>query len=140
MFRALSTFCLVVICGCARAQPSDAEIAARRGVLERQQQSEEFSLRLQQSQRRLQAPPGVRAARDSAELEQLLEQDRLHQSQLLRSPLPGVSDQTFERERRAQALSSSGIPTWGPTLAPVDRWTPTLEKPRRRWTPTIDDR
>jgi hypothetical protein len=133
--------CVLSLAQCF-AQMTDAQIAASRAVLERQQQSEEFSLQLQQSQRRLQLPPRgpERAAVDAADLEQILEQQQLHDSQQLRSTLPGASASVFELERRAGALTPNGIPVWGPTLAPARRWTPTAEKPRPAWTPTMDGR
>jgi hypothetical protein len=125
----------------AHAQANDAEAAARRAVLERQQQSDAFSLQLQQSQRRFQSPLGTPSApSDAADLEQRLEQDRLHAWQRLRLALPGAAESAFELERRALMFRATGIPTWGPTLAPAERWTPTAERPRRSWAPTIEER
>src|SRR4051812_14622614 len=113
MRRIVLGFALCVLsAGQCLAQMTDAQMAASRAVLERQQHSEEFSVRLQQSQRRLQLPPRgpERAAIDAADLEQILEQERLHESQQLRSTLPGASASTFELERRAGALTPNGIP------------------------------
>jgi hypothetical protein len=140
MRRMVPAFALCVLsAGPSLAQTTEAEIAARRAVLERQQQSEEFSLQLDQSQRRLRLPAQgpERAAIDAADLEQVLEQQRLHESQQLRSTLPGASASAYDLERRAQAFNGNAIPVWGPALAPAQRWTPTAEKPRPAWTPTM---
>jgi hypothetical protein len=121
----------------AVAQQTDAEIAARRGVLERQQQSETFALEVMQSQRRLAQP-----APPAFYLRQRLEEDELHQSQLRRAMSSSSSEadaSAFERERRALAARfASETPTWGPVLEAPRRWTPTVERAPRAWTPTLD--
>jgi hypothetical protein len=122
----------------------DAQIAARRALVERDQQSEAFTLQLRQSQQRARLPPG---GADSAALEELhLEQQRrqqtLHQDQLRRLSQPqdvpaALERERFARERRAQALE---FELEGRTAVPEAprRWTPTLEPPQRSWTPTLE--
>jgi hypothetical protein len=126
---------LLLCAGESQAQ-SDAEAAARRGALERQQQSETFSLQLQHSQQKLQLRPesGERLDLDALHLEQQHRQEMLQQEQLrqLTPASPGYDEARSERQRRAQSFEfGTQVPSWGPRLDGPRRWTPTLDPPRR---------
>jgi hypothetical protein len=114
--------------------------AARRALIERDQQSALFSLQLQQSQQRIDLPAGspAQAERDRLNLEQQQAQQRLGEQQLRQlTRSPGYDRARIERERRAQQLQF-GTPSWGPKLEPSPHWTPTLEPtPPPGWTPTL---
>lgn len=131
----------------SHSQP-DPEIAARRAVIERDQQSDAFSLQLRQSQERARLAPRSLQS-DAVEVlhrEQRARQQALHQEQLrqLSQPRPAGGPEAragerehFARERRAQALEFEAEERSAVIEAPR-RWTPTLEPAPRAWTPTLD--
>jgi hypothetical protein len=108
---------VILLSPLAATAQEEHEFAARRGVMERDQQSAEFALRLRQSQQQMDLESAVW---------QLRRQQWLHDEQLRRPAQPGDGD-IAERERRAQSLRFQGERTWGPVL----------DEPRRRWTPTL---
>lgn len=55
---ARSFILLCLLSGTAFAQPVEVQRDVQRALMQRRQQSDEFSLQLRQSQQRLQAPPG----------------------------------------------------------------------------------
>jgi hypothetical protein len=120
----------------ASAAETDAELAARRGVLERNQQSERFSLELRQSQQGIGTAPADRQALEALQLRQRQEQDQLQAQQQQR--LPQTSNALLQRERDAQSLRfRSETPTWGPVLE-APRPTPSLiARPSAPWSPTL---
>ena len=115
---------------------SDAELAARRGVLERNQQSERFSLELRQSQQWIGAAPADRQALEALQLRQRQDQQQLQAQQQQR--VPQTSEAILQRERDAQSLRfRAESPAWGPTLASPPS-TPSLSaRPASPWTPTV---
>jgi hypothetical protein len=125
----------------ARAQ-HDPEIAARRALIEREQQSETFSLQLRQSQQKLNlsADSAGRVALDALHLEQLHRQELLGQDELRQlTPLSGYDRARRENARNAQSLQfGREAPAWGPSLEAPSRWTPSLERPAHPWTPTLE--
>lgn len=142
---------LLVVASLSAASMASAEepyeLAARRAVLERDQQSAAFALRLGQSQDELVLPP------DSTEtmslkvlhLRQRQSADALaerQQAELMNSAdaPPGYPEARFERERRAQRLGFEARKSARqPVLEAPKRWAPTLERPRS-WAPTLQDR
>jgi hypothetical protein len=108
---------LIMLLPPAVSAQEEHELAARRGVMERDQQSAEFALRLRQSQQQMDLETAI---------SQLRRQQVLHDGQLRRPAQPGDSD-TAERERRAQSQRFQAERSWGAVL----------EEPRRRWTPTL---
>jgi hypothetical protein len=120
------------------------ELAARRAVLERDQQSAAFALRLRQSQEELALPPGstetvslkARHLRQRQSADALAERQQGELMSSADTP-PGYPEARFERERRAQRF---GFEARKATRQPVSeapkRWAPTLERPRS-WTPTL---
>jgi hypothetical protein len=111
---------LLLLLPLAAAGQEEHELAARRAILERDQQSAAFALQLRQSQ------AGV--APDLAWWQQR-QQEALHAGPLARPLQPELA----ERERRAQALRFGREPSWGPVLDDLGNGTP-----RRRWTPTLE--
>ncbi len=111
-----------------RAQ-DDAQRATQRALIEREQQSEFFSLQLQQSQRRLDAGGVNGPALDALQLEQRQQRALLDQQQLRQiTGSPAYDRARNERDRAALQLRfSSQTPAWGPVLEP------------RHWTPTLDE-
>jgi hypothetical protein len=135
-FEALLAVLAATVLQLAHAQ-SEAQDTTRRALLERNLQSEAFSLQLQQSQQSLTLPPGKRGELDSQHLEQRHSQEMLGQQQLQRLASPfSQGEENMERERRAQQLQFA-TPDWRPTLNAPDRWTPTDEPPPSPWTPTL---
>ncbi len=127
MLRAILLAVALVAAFPLRAQ-DDAERATQRALIEREQQSELFSLQLQQSQRRLDAGRVNGPALHALQLEQRQQRDLLDQ-QALQQPTgsPAYDRARNERERAAQQLRfSAQTPAWGPALQPR-HWTPTLE-------------
>lgn len=106
----------------------DAQRAAQRALVEREQQSELFSLQLQQSQRRLDSARVNGPALEALELEQRQQRDLLDQQALQQmTGSPAYDRARNERDRAAQQLRfSAQTPAWGPVLQPR-HWTPTLE-------------
>jgi hypothetical protein len=129
-FRRLLLFLLTLVL----AAPLHAqEDATRRALLERDQQSQRFSLELWQSQQRLRDNS---PALERQQLNQRLQADRLDQQQLTR--LPQETDGALSYERRSQRFGFEGqAPRWGPVLNAAKTWSPTLEPPPRPWTPTL---
>jgi hypothetical protein len=136
---------LLLCPGLAAAQ---AQIEADRALLQREHQSERFSLQLWQSQSILKLPAEERQKAEASYLQQRQAQEQLHDAQQRQAATQSEdaragSDQRFERERRAHELDRVIAPQrvradqdarWAPTLeerpAPGVSWTPTLEKRR----------
>jgi hypothetical protein len=143
--RPLAWLAGALACGAAAAQAPSPEV--QRALLERQHQSEEFSLQLRQSQSGLNARPEDRGKLDASHLQQRQAQQQLHaqqQRQVLEDPDAGRAgaEQRFERERRAQD-SVFGAAPQGRSADPEAgaSWTPTLEpRPPVSWTPTLEPR
>ena len=114
----------------ARAQ-DEAAISARRSVIERDQQSESFSLRLRQSESEAKLPAGSpsRRALEALHLEQRQRQEALHDEQLREAGRAGttadeqvIKENSFERARRAQDLDFATRPAGsGPAPEPLPR-------------------
>jgi hypothetical protein len=120
-----------------------------RALLQRQQQSDQFSLQLRQSQSLLGAPAAERRSLDARYLEQRQSQEQLHDAQLRRvtqepAAVRAGAAERFERERRAQDLGFETPPRQGrPDPDAGVRWTPTLEDRSPdgvSWTPTLEKR
>jgi hypothetical protein len=127
--------CLAVAATTAATGPAiaqaDAELAAQRGSLEREQQSESFALQLRQSQLDLRYP-----ASDGRSLNERQEQQILQDEQLRRLPHEGTA--AMARERQAQQFAfGARPPAWGPSLGAPHKWAPTLEPGPRQWTPGL---
>ncbi len=143
MAKQARLFLLAALCASASpfaAAQSDAQRAARHALLERDQQSEAFSLQLQQSQQKLNLSPGDRRAADALHLEQQHRMDALDQEQLRQLVRPlNYNEARMERDRRAQRFEFAAQPSWGPRLEPLplNRWSPSAEPPPRDWTPTL---
>lgn len=125
----------------AVAAQDDADVAARRGVLERQQQSESFALQLRQSQQLNGLAPTdpARQRLEILQLEQRQQQEALQQQQRGQLSL-GRSEAAMRRDRETQLSGfHAQAPTWGPVLAPKPvPATPTLApRPASGWTPTL---
>jgi hypothetical protein len=147
MRAARAVVALLFLPGLAQAQapPIDVE----RAVLQRQQQSDRFSLQLRQSQSILGTPAAARQKLDASYLEQRQAQEQLHDAQLRQTVQdPEASRagaaQRFERERRAQDLGFESPPRRGHADSDAGvRWTPTLEDRSSEgvsWTPTLEKR
>ncbi len=110
-----------------RAQ-QDLEAAARRSLIEREQQSELFALRLRQLQQNLKAGPVNGPALDALQLEQRQREEVMDQeAQRSISGIPGYERARAESDRAALQLRFSlQTPAWGPQLQ-ARHWTPTLE-------------
>jgi hypothetical protein len=110
---------LVATLGNCAAFAASPEADVNRALLERQQQSDEFALRLRQSQRGLQAAPAERADLDALFLQQRQQQQQLHDQQLQEAGRVdsagqgGALSQRQERERRAFEQRPA---QWGPKL------------------------
>ena len=138
---------LLLCSGMAAAQAPSADV--QRALLQRQQQSEQFSLQLRQSQSILGLPAAERQKLDASHLQQRQAQEQLHDAQQQQTVLaPEASragaEQRFERERRAQDLGFEAPPQRGRADPEAGvRWTPTLEERPSAgvtWTPTLEKR
>jgi hypothetical protein len=123
--------------------------AAERALLQRQQQSDRFSLQLRQSQSVLGLPAAVRQGLDARYLEQRQGQEQSHDEQLRQltqepRALRAGAAERYERERRAQDLGFETPPQRGRADPDAGvRWTPTLEERSAdgvSWTPTLEKR
>ena len=118
----------------------DPGIAARRALIEREQQSQIFSLQLQQSQHKLALSAEERMSLDALHLEQLHRLELLGQDELRQmTSLPGYDLARRQSDRQASLLQfGSQAPAWGPRLESPRHWTPSAERPPRPWTPTLE--
>jgi hypothetical protein len=131
----------------AAAQTPSPEV--QRALLQRQQQSEQFSLQLRQSQSVLALPAAEQQKLDPSYLQQRQAQEQMHdaqQRQAIQEPeasRAGAAER-FERERRAQDAGFEVPPQRGrPDPDAGVRWTPTLEEHPSdgvSWTPTLEKR
>jgi hypothetical protein len=138
---------LLLASGAAAAQAPAADV--QRTLLQRQQQSDQFSLQLRQSQSVLGLPAAERQSLDASHLQQRQVQEQLHDAQLRqvveepKSSRPGAAER-FERERRAQDRSFDIAPQRGrPDPDAGVRWTPTVDERAERgvsWGPTLEKR
>jgi len=97
----------------ASARAQDEQAAQRemqRSAIERDRQSDAFTLQLQQQQRELLTPPENRSAL------QMLHADQRSRFELL-----------LEEQRRADRNANANSPSWGPSLDPG----PQMERERR---------
>jgi hypothetical protein len=148
MMRAARTvIALVLLPGLALAQAPPVPV--ERAVLQRQQQSDQFSLQLRQSQSVLGMPAAERQKLDAAYLEQRQAQEQLHDAQLRQAVQDPEASRTgaaqrFERERRGQDLGFETPPQRGRADPDAGvRWTPTLEDRSSEgvsWAPTLEKR
>ena len=145
MSRAAALALLLALPGIVPAQSRETE----RALLERQQQSDTFSLQLRQSQSVLAVPASERPDLDARYLGQRQAQDQLHDAQLrevVQQPeaMRAGASERYERDRRSQEV---GVAT-PPQRARPDpdagvRWTPTLEVRSPdgvSWTPALEKR
>ena len=134
-------FTLLTCSAAASAQDENA-LAARRALIEREQQSAIFSLQLQQSQQKLGlgADSAARLSLDALHLDQLHRFELLGQQDLQQlTPFPGYDRARRESERNALLLRfQTQAPAWGPRMERLRHWTPSAEMPKRRWTPTLE--
>jgi hypothetical protein len=143
--RAAALALLLALPALAPAQSRETE----RALLERQQQSDRFSLQLRQSQSLIGMPASERGGLDARYLEQRQAQDQLHDAQLrdvVQQPeamRAGASDR-YERDRRSQDAGAETPPQRGRADADAGvRWSPTLEDrfpDGVSWTPTLERR
>lgn len=133
-------FAMLICSATARAQDDTAN-AARRALIEREQQSATFSLQLRQSQQKLGlgADSAARLTLDALHLDQLHRFELLGQQELQQiTPFPGYDRARRQSERSALLLQfQTETPAWGPRLE-QDHWTPSAERPKPRWTPTLE--
>jgi len=138
---------LLLVPALALAQKPSVE--TDRALLQRQQQSDQFSLQLRQSQSLISAPDAERRRLDVLYLEQRQAQQRLQDTQqrdALQQPAAQRAGavERFERERRAQDLGSETPPQRGRGDPDAGvRWTPTLEDRVPggvTWAPTLEKR
>ena len=118
----------------------DPGVAARRALVEREQQSEMFSLQLRQSQQKAPLGADERRSLDALHREQLHRLELLGQDELRQTTsLPGYDLARRQSDRQARLLQSgSQAPAWGPRLQSARHWTPSAERPERPWTPTLE--
>lgn len=115
---------LVLLTLAAAAPPLKAQtpesVEVRQALLQRDQQSAEFSLRLSQSQRMVRAGPGDAVNLDMLQLRERQEQEHLHLQQQQRlgqatnSSEAAAAADRYARESTLQAQH----PEWGPRLTP----------------------
>ena len=138
---------LLLFPGIAAAQAPSADV--ERAVLQRQQQSAQFSLQLRQSQSTLGVPAAERPKLDAMYLQQRQAQEQLHDAQLRQAAEEPEANragagQRFDRERRAQDAGFEVPPRRGrPDPEAGVRWTPTLEERSpagMTWAPTLEKR
>ena len=145
-----ATYIALVLLACSGAAAAQApRLEAQRAVLERQQQSDSFSLQLRQSQSLIGVPGAERQRLDAVYLQQRQDQDQLHDAQQRQAvEQPKASRvgavERFERERRAQDAGFETPPQRGRGDADAGvRWTPTLEEHSPdgvSWAPTLEKR
>jgi hypothetical protein len=127
---------LVILLLPAAAAAQAPSFETERALLQRQQQSDQFSLQLRQSQSLLGLPAAGRRGLDARYLEQRQAQEQLHDAQLLQAVQDPEASRVgalerFGRERRAQDLGAETPPQRArPDPDAGVRWTPTLEKRR----------
>jgi hypothetical protein len=147
MAAARAIWALLVFPALAAAQAPSVDV--ERAVLQRQQQSDRFSLQLRQSQSVLGLPAAERRGLDASYLQQRQAQEQLHDTQLREAvQQPEASragaDLGFERERRGQDLGLQVPPQRGRADPDTGvRWTPTLQEHPSdgvSWTPTLEKR
>ena len=147
MAPARATLALLVFPALAAAQAPSVDV--ERAALQRQQQSDQFSLQLRQSQSVLSLPAAERRGLDASYLQQRQAQEQLHDTQLREAvQQPEASragaDLRFERERRAQDLGLQAPPQRGRADSDAGvRWTPTADDRASdgvSWTPTLEKR
>jgi hypothetical protein len=120
----------------AMAAAQAPSLEAERALLRRQQQSDQFSLQLRQSQSVLGLPAAERQRLDALYLEQRQAQEQSHDAQVRRSmqdpeALRTGAAERNDREGRAQDLGFETPPRRGRADPDAGvRWTPTLEKRR----------
>lgn len=133
----------------AMAAAQAPSIEAERALLQRQQQSDQFSLRLRQSQSVLGLPAAERQRLDARYLEQRQAQEQSHDAQLRQLTQEPEALRTgaaarYEREQRAQDLGFETPPQRGRADPDAGvRWTPTLEERSAdgvSWAPTLEKR
>jgi hypothetical protein len=90
----------VFVSGACFAQTQDRDV--ERALIQRQQQSDEFSLQLRQSQQKLQLSPGDLNQLQHLESRHLSERQRLENLGAEQLTRPGLDRQTAERERRME--------------------------------------
>jgi hypothetical protein len=145
MSLARAVLVLLFCSGTAAAQAPSIEV--ERALLQRQQQSEQFSLQLRQSQSLLGLPAAERRKLDATYLRERQAQERLHDAQQAQAAQEAEAGRAgaaerFEREQRAQDSGLGVVRQAGSADYEVTpSWTPTLE-PRRPvpWTPTLEPR
>jgi hypothetical protein len=125
-----------------------------RALLQRQQQSDRFSLELRQSQSLVGLPAAERRKLDAFYRDQRREQERLHDAQLRQAAqepetMRAGAAERHERERRVQDAGfetppqSSDRVVGRPDPDAGVRWTPTLEERPSggvSWAPTLEKR
>lgn len=143
MSRAAALALLFALPALALAQSRETE----RALLERQQQSDRFSLQLRQSQSVLGVHAAERLDLDARYFGQRQEQNRLHDAQLREvaeqpEAMRAGGPDRYERDRRSQNLGVVTPPQQGrPDPDAGVRWTPTLEDRSPdgvSWTPTLE--
>jgi hypothetical protein len=138
---------LLLLPALAAAQAPSVEV--ERAVLQREQQSDRFSLQLRQSQSTVGLPAAERQKLDASYLQQRQAQEQSHEAQLRQATqdpeaMRAGAAERFQRERRAQELGLEVPPQRGRGDPDAGiRWTPTLTEDASdgvSWTPTLEKR
>jgi hypothetical protein len=133
----------------AMAAAQAPSLEAERALLQRQQQSDQFSLQLRQSQSVLGLPAAERRKLEARYIEQRQAQEQSYDAQLRQvtqepEAVRAGASERYERERRAQDLGFDTPPRRGRADPDAGvRWTPTLEERSAddvSWTPTLERR